>query len=1163
MKRNLLFVFTLLVSLCASAQWTKPEITAADGAEMQFSDENDTICYYLYNKEADAFYTEGNDWGSRLSWTSEGLGLKCFFSKYLVADDESGETSWDGKTFFLNNYSLVKAKWEKAFICGEAEGYVDLNGRTAIYPDYFWECEKVGNTYRFFGADINPTYNHTTYPNSYLGINSDFQTTTLTPCLNMDGEETAEFCFVNWILVPVDFEYFDKLEIYNAAIDLGAYIEEVKANENAEELTSEIAAAETVYNNTNSTKEELEAAKKALRTALGYVSLKGASEDNPKDATTFIQNATFDTSIDGWIITVPASEVEELGWLAGNPTRPAQSHYNSPDDGVFIDNAIQVWGAGSTFPDGKMYQIMPSLPQGKYEFTVDACAVIEGNIGTACEGIELYAIGGEYEVSENISTGQYGSAGASVYYGVKKFKVTFISTGGDIELGARFENTTCNWIALDNFTLTYYGETEEDPDRVMLLDLVKKCENTYGDVDELKANADVKDAYAQLIEAAKTSTEGYIELKAALTDAANALSTSIEEYVLFASYIEEAESKSEEFDAKGWTTLAGDLSDLLMEWEDEYNNETADSEYIQGAKARMEEIIENGIRENMKAGDDVTMLLVNPDFEDGLNGWNYDENYSNVDRGGTDANHVVEKWYDNFYLYQDAQVPDGVYQLKVQGYFRPSGDGAASFLAYQNNPESEPVLGYFFINETAKKFRNIGSEYITETFDGRVVTAEWEGTTYYIPDNMPSASNIFLTGAYDNEVYGIVTDGKLRIGAFAYEGEGGRWTLFDNFRLIYQAKDVNILKEVLQQGINDCKALLNEENPMNATEKTSFLAQISDAEGILNSTDGDKMFAAYQSLIEAKASAETNISAYAELLTACEGLDEALITYAETADPSAVAEANQLFSEVCDAIEAGTYTTDEALAKINEIDDKKAALKVPSDYKSASDDNPYDLTSVIINPSFDYDGGSTYGWTLQCATYSNMQCQKNSSYPSSDQPTMSLFAEIWRAGAPLGDGYIKQTISYLPAGTYKVEADVLACDQTYNQITAENPYEIVGARLFAQESGLEITDTIALQTADSEPMHYGLIFKKANASTPLTIGLMTSGTNANWLAADNFQLTYYGTESQHQQTAIEGIDTRHTSLNPQPSTIFNLSGQPLTTPQKGINIINRKKVLVK
>ena len=83
MKQKLLFLLvSLLTSVAAMAQWVKPVPQSVD--TWQYSSEGDTTVYYLYNKGAGAFFTEGNDWGTRASIGS--TGLKVAISKYVPKD---------------------------------------------------------------------------------------------------------------------------------------------------------------------------------------------------------------------------------------------------------------------------------------------------------------------------------------------------------------------------------------------------------------------------------------------------------------------------------------------------------------------------------------------------------------------------------------------------------------------------------------------------------------------------------------------------------------------------------------------------------------------------------------------------------------------------------------------------------------------------------------------------------------------------------------------------------------------------------------------------------------------------------------------------------------------------------------------------------------------
>lgn len=1133
MKRNLLVLVSLFVSLAAFAQWTKPEMPA--GATLEFSDENDTTIYYLYNAEADAFFSEGNAWGTQATWTTEGPGLKVFFTKYQATNAETGELDeWDGKTILFNDFTPTKNAWKYAFINSDTEIYMDRNKQ----ENYFWECEQTDKGYRFFGGDLNPQFNHTNYPNCYMGVDKNMSTTIIYPLLDTSEAGIEGLVCVDWTLLPSNSTYFDELKVYNAAVNLGEFIDSIKVD--YPELKDDIAEAEAVYNNTSSTIEELNAAREALALAVNYASLKGATEDNPYDATGFIKNPDLATRTDeGWTITIEGST--EKGF---------QGNTYTSTEGVTISGMIQAWNSNTNKPlaDGEIYQTLPSLPDGKYKFTVVACAEHEGTKDVVT-GVELFAVGGEAEVSVPISTSQYGGHQPHI------FEVTFVSTGGDITMGVRTRSTNANWIACDNFTLTYYGALGEDPiEKILLDDLIAKLNAKYGDIDELKACTDVKNAYLDALNAAEEATENYTDYQKALEEAAAALDQSIKEYENFAAFIEEAEKRAEEFGEK-YPDIANQLSDELMNWVDDYNYGNADSEYIANVRSMMDDIIINGIKKYMKAGDDVSILITNPKFFDGNKGWNHVNGYNFPDFHNDVADFPVAKsWSGSFDIYQDVVVPDGVYELKLNAFYRPIQNGKDSFTSYQQNPEAEMELvrAYVYMNDNTKKIRHIGSEFITEDLGARVETVEVDGMTYNVPDIEKSAANAFKLGYFENQIFGVVTDGKLRIGAYEYEGEGGRWTVVSNFRLIYHEKDAEVLKTVLGEYIEECEAYLaNEENMFSAAERSAFSGLISDAKASLEKT-GEDMYNAYTALIEGKKVADANAAAYKDLIAGAEKLDGAIAQYDKTASATAKKTAQDLLDEIISGIEAGSFSTEEAIAKLSEIEAACNALVIPAE--EPTDDNPADLTALIVNPSFEE---GTTGWDLACEEYGNMQIQKNQSYPG-DSPVMTNFAEIWSGSTTLGNGHIQQTIIGLPEGTYLLEADVMACNQLYDEEEAEEPYAVNGEYLFAQED-VTLLDRIALETQSGQPVHYGLYFKKQSADTPLTLGAMIEETNANWLAVDNFKLTYFGKNSNHEQTGIESnYELRITNYN-----IYNLMGQKIDTLQKGINIIGGKKVLVK
>lgn len=74
----------------------------------------------------------------------------------------------------------------------------------------------------------------------------------------------------------------------------------------------------------------------------------------------------------------------------------------------------------------------------------------------------------------------------------------------------------------------------------------------------------------------------------------------------------------------------------------------------------------------------------------------------------------------------------------------------------------------------------------------------------------------------------------------------------------------------------------------------------------------------------------------------------------------------------------------------------------------------------------------------------------------------------------------------------------------------------------------------------------------------ITVGAkVVEGTGKSWILVDNFRLFYYGDK------VATGIESVATSTTTAVEGIYNLAGQKLAQPVKGINIINGKKVIIK
>jgi len=167
-------------------------------------------------------------------------------------------------------------------------------------------------------------------------------------------------------------------------------------------------------------------------------------------------------------------------------------------------------------------------------------------------------------------------------------------------------------------------------------------------------------------------------------------------------------------------------------------------------------------------------------------------------------------------------------------------------------------------------------------------------------------------------------------------------------------------------------------------------------------------------------------------------------------------------------------TTDNASYwKFVKKDDRQA-------YTSGTVASPFDVTYLLANPDFEI--GSLTSWTN-----SGFSKQTNGEHGTGD------YGEKWSSGALSTALSIKQTLSSLPAGSYKLTANAFA---TISGAAS------TGAYLYAGE------ETTELGTSNT----YEVLFA-ANGSDNVEIGIKTDkSVTANWVAFDQFRLYYIGSE---------------------------------------------------
>ena len=189
-------------------------------------------------------------------------------------------------------------------------------------------------------------------------------------------------------------------------------------------------------------------------------------------------------------------------------------------------------------------------------------------------------------------------------------------------------------------------------------------------------------------------------------------------------------------------------------------------------------------------------------------------------------------------------------------------------------------------------------------------------------------------------------------------------------------------------------------------------------------------------------------------------------------------------------------------------------------WDEANEDNPMDVTDdCLVNPAFD--DGNINGWL--CTFKSGVNAtdvgyQNNQAYQNGDS-RIDGFIQAWRAAwgdsqAVIGDGELSQTLYGLPQGRYVLSADVISVHQNNSSY---NP--VKGVYLFIKSGRFE--ERISVATGNERPQHFEVEFLNEGADE-MTFGLRSESCNANWIAADNFRIEYYGKmEKSIERTMLE------------------------------------------
>ena len=1031
----------------------------------------------------------------------------------------------------------------------------------------------------------------------------------------------------------------------NAFVSLKKKLDEATAGYPAVDFSE----AKTAYDNTQSDAKTLAEAEAKIGELQDAYDIAHATVDKPGDITSQLTNVDGSSATDWtrtWLGDGRAGDFHLNTWsVEGN---------NNADGTNMVVNFLEDWVAkGNTLSDQKFQRNPVKVAPGAYKITANIRVYNESG-ADYMKGAYLFGnvsrnslFANEDEAQTNAVEGaKYNTYNNMLNYWKDGFETyAIVPKDGTLTFGVMIENANYNWVAAKNFRVYYMGDSYES------LDYVRKNSDMFAQPfpEETFAMQQLLDDYnnaipnygkAQNAEELLDAVQKLVSLSESVQNNANAYKAYKDRVDGLKAGIENGEIDLDGPDADILFDYLDDLGEELgpdSETSVEYGFKNGYSAYIIANRLlKTEEITEEleflnklydaAVRTSLKDGTDLTNLIVNPGFEEELvdgkgKGWSLDTSKGGTGsltnwRGGDSdgKNYCAEAYEQNFDVYQEIEgVKDGIYEVSVQAFYR-GGSPEAAWNNYKKDPEMKgdaKVYSEVYLNEFSTPIRNVMeitlddvSQFTSkDNYSSFAVTGEGgETTNVFVPNGMASASTSFSLEDpeknYTMSAYGLVTDGKIRLGIRRLTtppSNAGTWTLWDNFKLTYRAKNPELAAQVLDAKAKELNELLttSEENMTDPVIQNSVYAYTESQKTDLSDA------AKYEVLIEtndAIVAAKENIQQVGAYKTANEAY-QAACDELEKVDESQEAEIWNQIDEMDNELEGDAFrslSTEDLvtlIAKVEDftkevqaaIDDIKLAQKV-AEMADATDDKPYDATSWIINPDMeDASQDSNADASKKMAGWDFWKAKGNGPVKGSDGINgRSLEAWSGTIGAEL-EFTAYQTLTGLPAGKYKLSAKAanasngVAADETLwaDPEKAATGRAYLCAILSDGENEKAVSTPVEPNVGSATAANTYTVTFTVEEGNDVKIGFQSIGTMPfRWFMCDDFTLTYYGTESakvdstdEGDVVAIEGVEETAPATKAI-AGIYNASGAKIATLQQGINIVKYtdgsvKKIFVK
>ena len=1179
MDKRLLFSAILAAGIGATeAQAQKVEAPAFPDPVQLKLDGTDTV--YIKNVKAEKWLVNGNAYGTQTSLGDKGMAIAIVPNKtkdvpngtFTLFNNSADDTY--GRKIFTNSFdenggnSYVDYKDQGIEKCNWEIWTKDGSKRFEIQADTIANLKNTSNT----RAGWNPN------DTGKDGKGEDAVDQLFRPALNMHAEGASEYG-IEWEAYPVTYFYrLDKLmPAINDAIDEGLVIP--KAIE--------------AYNNPNASYADLRNAMRYISDVRRNVTLGNATAENHVSLNEYITNANCD-AVSGWDHDCVYDANGDVGSGGHGTNWQTQSAKYTAPDGFETGTFLERWVHASSNPetgnaagtghlsDGYLSQTLTNLPAGAYKISCYAMACQqEKGAGYKVEGVSLFANTSSKENSKVVATDP----------GVpQKFEFMFeVKEGENVNFGLKLENTTANWLFVDEFQVDYYGA---DAQMMYLLDMQSVASDAQGTAETAQAYQGYIDTVNKLAEEGMNMTtdaskEEILALKAKIQEAVAVMNASAAKY---------AELQTLNDEIQNFLAEGGNATDALQALLDDCGDGTTledlitslslDNDQIDEYMGKLKTELDLSRKQSIVAGTDLTYMLQNPTFDSGKDGWTgatvVDGNWKNC-----------ESYQGTFDMYQEFVAPqDGVYEISAQAMQRVTwNEGTAT--AHENG--SEDITAVLYANNMESKFASPFTYGVTESekADNEYKYTTPDGEEVYIPNSMKGFANACEKNpeAYKTTVTILLKAGEtVRMGVRETKrpsANAGDWAIWDNFSMKFLGGDQAAIAQVSGPVIEQGTALFG--SKMNAEVRATLEAAISD----LKENGSIKTINA---AADAIAAANTSIQAYQTLGTAVESAqtryDNNEAVYKTSDEAKAVFSAAKASADA--AYNNGTVADADVPAAIQALNEAVTKYVIYDNAKLASKDNHVDISNVLVNN--DFATMDQTGWTVKKG---NIGFQAGNNVEAAEFFNCDFDLKQKIVGLPAGTYYLKSKAFYRTGSnpsafadedetvkSYEVNENAFlyfaTSDATYDATEALKPIaacQIAEGNLneyahqgstdgmvkyvegATSEENLWIPNNMITAQAFFKSEQVGSKYETEplkivyDGKSEFYIGAYKDVKVTNdWTIIKNFTLEYAGYDPNEPVTAIKDIENAagNTTMG---TKIYNAAGMLIGKLQRGINVV--------